>query len=474
MAIPSIRPPSLASCRTPAWPIWRPSRPSASRPAPRPTCSTAGSRSPAPCSTSRSSTCASLTRPTTRSRAWPARRWWTASSSAPSARSPTSGTCSPATAICSRASRAIPISMNSGANFPTRRRTTSRSGPPTTSRPTPACSSMSTTSPTSSIISSISAPTRCRDRAAGRRCRCACGSEVESVDDRCSLSVCDPHLLPPPFRGREEQAARALRRSKRPASRRLFPPPERARNKVGVANTNTRKRAPGITPMMVHVPKVLTPDQVARCRDVMTKAAWVDGRVTAGHQSAKVKHNLQLPETAPEARELGDMVLDALGRSPLFMSAVLPKQVFPPLFNRYDAGMKFGSHIDNGIRAHPASPVRIRTDVSSTLFISGPEDYDGGELVVEDTYGTHSVKLPAGDLIVYPASSLHHVTPITRGARIACFFWTQSLVRDDTQRALLFDLDMAIRQLTRDYPDHASLVSLTGCYHNLLRQWAEA
>ena len=225
--------------------------------------------------------------------------------------------------------------------------------------------------------------------------------------------------------------------------------------------------------MMVHVPKVLTPDQVARCRDVMTKAAWVDGRVTAGHQSAKVKHNLQLPETAPEARELGDMVLEALGKSALFQSAVLPKQVFPPLFNRYDAGMTFGSHIDNAIRSHPLAPVRIRTDVSSTLFISAPEEYEGGELMVEDTYGAHSVKLPAGDMIVYPASSLHHVRPIVRGARTACFFWTQSLIRDDAQRALLFDLDMAILQLTRDHPDHPSVVSLTGSYHNLLRQWAE-
>ena len=225
--------------------------------------------------------------------------------------------------------------------------------------------------------------------------------------------------------------------------------------------------------MMVHIPKVLSAEQVARCRDVMTRAAWVDGRVTAGHQSAKVKNNLQLPETAPEARELGDMVLEALGRNSLFMSAVLPKQVFPPLFNRYDAGMTFGSHVDNAIRAHPAAPVRVRTDVSTTLFISAPDEYDGGELVVEDTYGAHTAKLPPGDMIVYPASSLHHVTPIARGSRIACFFWTQSLIRDDAQRALLFDLDMSIVQLTRDHPDHPSLVSLTGCYHNLLRQWAE-
>jgi PKHD-type hydroxylase len=225
--------------------------------------------------------------------------------------------------------------------------------------------------------------------------------------------------------------------------------------------------------MMVHIPGVLAADQVARCRDVMLKAEWVDGNVTAGHQSRKVKHNLQLPEESDVARELGDMVLKALYRSPLFMSAVLPQQVFPPLFNRYDAGMVFGSHVDNAIRSHPQQPVRIRTDVSATLFISAPDDYDGGDLVVEDTYGSHSVRLPAGDLIVYPATSLHHVAPITRGARIASFFWTQSLVREVSQRALLFDLDMSIVQLTRDHPEHPALVSLTACYHNLLRQWAQ-
>jgi PKHD-type hydroxylase len=226
--------------------------------------------------------------------------------------------------------------------------------------------------------------------------------------------------------------------------------------------------------MMVHIPNVLTPEQVARCREVMVKAEWVDGNVTAGHQSRQVKYNLQLPEGSDEARELGDMVRKALYRSPLFMSAVLPQQVFPPLFNRYNAGMTFGAHVDNAIRSHPVDPVRIRTDVSATLFISAPEDYDGGELVVEDTYGSHSVKLPAGDLIVYPATSLHNVTPITRGSRVASFFWTQSLIRDVSKRALLFDMDMAIIQLTRDHPDHPSLVSLTSCYHNLLRQWAEA
>jgi PKHD-type hydroxylase len=225
--------------------------------------------------------------------------------------------------------------------------------------------------------------------------------------------------------------------------------------------------------MMIHVPQVLTPEQVARCREVMQKAAWVDGKVTAGEQSAKVKFNLQLPETAPEARELSDMVMAALARNDLFFSAVLPKQVFPPLFNRYDAGMTFGAHVDNAVRAYLNTPLQVRTDVSSTLFISSPEDYDGGELVVEDTYGSHKVKLPAGDMIVYPGTSLHNVTPITRGSRIASFFWTQSLIRDDGRRALMFDLDMSIRRLAADYPEHPSVVSLTSTYHNLLRQWAE-
>ena len=225
--------------------------------------------------------------------------------------------------------------------------------------------------------------------------------------------------------------------------------------------------------MMIHIPDVLTPEQVKRCREVMEKGAWVDGRVTAGHQSAQVKRNLQLLEDCAEARELGAMVVEAVARSNLFMSAVLPKQVFPPLFNRYDAGMTFGAHVDNAIRGHAASGMRIRTDTSATLFISAPEDYDGGELVVEDTYGRHTVKLPAGDMIVYPATSLHHVTPITRGSRIASFFWTQSMIRDVAQRAMLFDLDMSIVRLSGDHPDHKSVVSLTAVYHNLLRQWAE-
>ena len=225
--------------------------------------------------------------------------------------------------------------------------------------------------------------------------------------------------------------------------------------------------------MMVHIPNVLSADQVARCRDVMQRAGWVDGRVTAGHQSEQVKNNLQMPETAPEARELGGMVMGALGRSPLFFSAVLPKEIFPPLFNRYDAGMTFGPHVDNAIRGYLDTPLRIRTDVSATLFISAPADYDGGELVVQDTYGAHAVKLPAGDMIIYPGTSLHHVTPITRGSRIASFFWIQSMIRDVTKRAMLFDLDMAIIKLNQDHPDHRSIVEFTNIYHNLLRQWTE-
>jgi PKHD-type hydroxylase len=224
--------------------------------------------------------------------------------------------------------------------------------------------------------------------------------------------------------------------------------------------------------MMVHVHNVLTQEQVAHCREVFARAAWEDGRSTAGHQSAQVKKNLQLPVDGPEARELGELVLRGLEKSALFISAVLPQRVFPPLFNRYEGGMTFGSHVDNALRGNAAG-LRIHTDVSCTLFLSDPDSYEGGELVVEDTYGGHEVKLPAGDLIVYPASSLHHVTPVTRGVRLASFFWAQSMVRDVSQRALLFDLDTAIQQLNPTVPGNPALVMLTGCYHNLLRQWAE-
>jgi PKHD-type hydroxylase len=226
--------------------------------------------------------------------------------------------------------------------------------------------------------------------------------------------------------------------------------------------------------MLLHVPKVLTDAQVARCRELMERASWVDGRVTAGHQSARAKDNLQIPEGSPEAREMGDMIVAALERNPLFISAALPQRVFPPLFNCYRPGMTFGPHVDNAIRQVTGTPFRIRTDLATTLFLTRPEEYDGGELVVEDTYGAHSVKLPAGDLILYPATSLHRVTPVTRGARLSSFFWIQSMVRDDGRRALLFDFDMAINQVNQAVPDHAAVVALTSCYHNLLRQWADA
>lgn len=224
--------------------------------------------------------------------------------------------------------------------------------------------------------------------------------------------------------------------------------------------------------MLVHVPKVLHPDQVRQCLAVLASAEWEDGRATAGVQSAQVKRNLQLPPASLPARELGSVVLGALEKNPLFISSVLPQRVYPPLFNRYDATMGFGSHVDNAIRGIPGSPTPLRTDVSATLFLSEPESYEGGELVIEDTYGQHAVKLPAGDLIVYPASSLHHVRPVTRGERLASFFWVQSLVRDSGQRAILFDLDMALVQLNRDTAQHPALVMLTSVYHNLLRAWA--
>ena len=224
--------------------------------------------------------------------------------------------------------------------------------------------------------------------------------------------------------------------------------------------------------MLVHVPGVLDANQVRHCRAVLAAAEWEDGRATAGVQSAQVKRNLQLPPASLPARELGSLVLGALEKNPLFISAVLPQRVYPPLFNRYDATMSFGSHVDNAIRGIPGSPTPLRTDVSATLFLSEPESYDGGELVVEDTYGQHTVKLPAGDLIVYPGGSLHHVRPVTRGERLASFFWIQSLVRDAAQRAMLFDLDMALVQLNKDTQQHPALVMLTGVYHNLLRTWA--
>ena len=226
--------------------------------------------------------------------------------------------------------------------------------------------------------------------------------------------------------------------------------------------------------MLLQIPDVLTPDQVREARQMLDAADWVDGRVTAGHQSSRVKNNLQLPEGSPVARQLGDTILAALQRNSLFISAALPLRVFPPLFNKYEGGGSFGNHVDNAIRQVPGTPHRIRTDLSATLFLAAPEEYDGGELLVEDTYGVHSVKLPAGHMVLYPSTSLHAVRPVTRGARIASFFWIQSMVRDDGQRTLLFDLDSAIQRISADAPDHPAAVQLTGVYHNLLRRWADA
>jgi PKHD-type hydroxylase len=225
--------------------------------------------------------------------------------------------------------------------------------------------------------------------------------------------------------------------------------------------------------VLLPVPDVLTTQQVTEAREVLERADWVDGRVTAGHQSARAKHNQQVPEDSAAARRLGDMVVGALQGHALFVSAALPLRVFPPLFNRYQGGQAFGTHVDNAIRQVPGTPHRLRTDLSATLFLSAPDSYDGGELVVEDTYGVHSVKLPAGHLVLYPASSLHHVRPVTRGVRLAAFFWIQSMVRDDGERTLLFDLDHAIQELGRELPDHPSAVQLIGVYHNLLRRWAD-
>lgn len=226
--------------------------------------------------------------------------------------------------------------------------------------------------------------------------------------------------------------------------------------------------------MLVHIPNVLTAEQVVECRKALDQAEWVDGRVTAGHQASRVKDNMQVAESDPIARKLGGMILASLERNGLFITAALPLKVYPPLFNRYQGGQTYGNHVDGAIREVRGTPHRVRMDLSATLFLTAPDDYDGGELMIEDTYGPHPVKLPAGDMILYPGSSLHHVRPVTRGARVSSFFWVQSMVRDDGQRTLLFDLDASIRQLGRELPDHASVVQLTNVYHNLLRRWADS
>jgi len=238
--------------------------------------------------------------------------------------------------------------------------------------------------------------------------------------------------------------------------------------------------------MLIEIPQVLTEGQVREYRARLEAADWVDGRITAGAQSALAKDNMQLPEHHPVAREIGAAITAALQRHPLFVAAALPKTIFPPLFNRYSGGQSFGTHVDNAIRQIPGASQSIRTDLSATLFFADPEEYEGGELVVEDTYGMQEVKLRAGNMVLYPSTSLHHVRPVTRGARLCSFFWIQSMVREDSRRSLLFDLDMAIQQLNKNIADlpqavpesevarHFGVsVQLTGVYHNLIRQWAE-
>ena len=227
--------------------------------------------------------------------------------------------------------------------------------------------------------------------------------------------------------------------------------------------------------MLVAIPNALNAQQLQELRSRLEAAgdAWVDGRVSAGYQGAPVKHNEQIDERSAVAAECQSIVLGSLERHPLFISAVLPNEVYPPMFNRYGEGMTFGAHVDGSVRIHPHTGRKLRTDVSATLFLSDPADYDGGELVVHDAFGSHRVKLAAGDMAVYPATSLHEVTPITRGRRLASFFWVQSLVRDDAQRAMLFDLDNAIQRLNQTGADALARRSLVGVYHNLMRQWSD-
>ena len=234
--------------------------------------------------------------------------------------------------------------------------------------------------------------------------------------------------------------------------------------------------------MLLHIPEVLDTDQVQRIRAVLSRAEWADGRITAGTQSAQAKNNRQVPEGSAAAEEAGEIVLDGLKASALFFTAAMPKRIVPPLFNRYDGTTNaFGNHVDNAVRTLRTTGANIRTDIAITLFLSDPSDYQGGELVIEDTFGTQSVKLPAGDAILYPASSVHRVQPVTSGSRIASFFWVESMVREPERRRLLFDMDMAILALRQrgaesvndKQVDAKPVVQLTNCYHNLLRMWAE-
>lgn len=227
--------------------------------------------------------------------------------------------------------------------------------------------------------------------------------------------------------------------------------------------------------MLLHVPDVLSVEALAQLRQITAGAAWTDGRITAGTLSEKSKNNLQIPADAPASRKAGKIVLDCLGKSALFFTAALPRRIFPPLFNCYTGTTNvFGNHVDNAVRTDRVTGKHLRTDLSVTLFLSDPSEYDGGELTIEDNFGTQSIKLPAGDLILYPATSVHRVEPVTRGARVASFFWIESMVREDSRRQLLFDLDMSILGLRGSIGDTPEVVRLTGCYHNLLRMWADA
>ncbi len=226
--------------------------------------------------------------------------------------------------------------------------------------------------------------------------------------------------------------------------------------------------------MMHHLPAVLSASQLAQCRELLAAADWADGKVTAGSQAAQVKNNRQLPEDSPAAQALRGIVLEALSQSALFFTAALPKRIYPPLFNRYgDEANSFGNHVDNAVRTHPATARHVRTDLSFTLFLNEPHEYEGGELIIEDGFGGRAVKLAAGDLILYPSYSVHRVEPVTRGQRLACFSWLESMVREPQQRDLLFELDMSILDLRQQHGDDATAVRLTNCYHNLLRMWAQ-
>ena len=225
--------------------------------------------------------------------------------------------------------------------------------------------------------------------------------------------------------------------------------------------------------MILDIPDILTPAQLAEARALLEAAEWTDGKATAGHTASRVKDNMQVPFNHPAAKQVGDMILKGLVASPLFMSAALPLHILPPRFNRYTGGQTNGTHIDAAVHNVPGTGHRIRTDLSATFFFAAPSEYDGGELIIEDTYGSKTVKFDAGHLVLYPGNSLHRVTPVTRGTRLCSFFWIQSMIRDNTQRALLFDMDVALQRLGADHPEHPSRVSLTGVYHNLLRQWAE-